>query len=177
MDTWSRGAHNATVAEVLEACGRYAADADGVTITGGEPSEQPEALAAILSGLSEILRPDVDILLYSGKTLDDLAPLLRVLDGQVDALISEPYVEQERQTRPLMGSDNQRLSLLTPLGEARFGLYARQRNSQDDTLDFLSDEEGRIWLAGIPRRGDLERLREIVAEDGVRIRTSEQRPR
>ncbi len=173
-DTWSRGRENTTVAEVLAVCVSFGDAVEGITITGGEPSEQPLALAALLQGLSEILPIRPDVLLYSGRTVCELTPLLDRLTGLVDALISEPFVEGETQTRPLMGSDNQQLHLLTPLGERRFRQFQRPRNARDDALDFMADEDGRIWMAGIPRRGDLERLRGLVADDGVWIQTSEQ---
>jgi anaerobic ribonucleoside-triphosphate reductase activating protein len=174
-DTWSRATENATVAEVLAICASFGEAVEGVTITGGEPSEQPAALAALLQGLSEILPTHSDVLLYSGRTFDELIPLLNQLVGLVDALISEPFVEDESQTRPLMGSDNQQLHLLTRLGVSRFRQYLRPRDARDDALDFMADDKGRIWMAGIPRRGDMERLRGLVADEGVWIQTSEQR--
>jgi anaerobic ribonucleoside-triphosphate reductase activating protein len=174
-DTWARVTANATVADVLAICASFGDAAEGVTITGGEPSEQPAALVALLQGLSEILPTEADILLYSGRSVDELTPLVNQLAGLVDALISEPFIEHENQTRPLMGSDNQQLHLLTPLGERRFRPYWRLRDARDDALDFMADDEGRIWMAGIPRRGDMERLRGLVADEGVWIRTSEQR--
>jgi len=175
MDTWGHAAANTTVLDVIEHCSRVGDSAEGVTISGGEPSEQPEALAALLEGLAVALRPETDVLLYSGRTVEELEPLLARLTGLVDALISEPYVASELQTRPLMGSDNQRLHLLTPLGKTRFDAYLRTRDERDDALDFLSDEEGQIWLAGIPRRNEMERLRNLLATEGVQIWTSEQR--
>lgn len=175
MDTWGHAAANTTVPDVIEHCSRLGDSAEGVTISGGEPSEQPEALAALLEGLAVALRPETDVLLYSGRTVEELEPLLARLTGLVDALISEPYVASELQTRPLMGSDNQRLHLLTPLGKTRFDAYLRTRDERDDALDFLSDEEGQIWLAGIPRRNEMERLRNLLATEGVQIWTSEQR--
>lgn len=174
-DTWAPSRENTTVAEVLRVCASFGELVDGVTITGGEPTEQPVALAALLQGLSEILPTNADVLLYSGRTFSELTPFLSDLAGLVDALISEPYVESEEQTRPLMGSDNQQLHLLTSLGEARFREYLRPRDETDHFLDFMADEEGRIWMAGIPRRGDMERLRGLLAEEGIWIQTSEQK--
>ena len=177
MDTWGHAVANTTVNEVVEHCSNLAESVEGVTITGGEPSEQPLALAALLQGLADVLRPETDVMLYSGRPLDELSHFLDRLPGLVDALISEPYVSSEPQTRPLMGSDNQRLHLLTPLGKRRFESYLRPRDERDDALDFLSDDEGQFWLVGIPRRGDLDRLRDFAATEGVKIWTSEHRPK
>ncbi len=76
--------------------------------------------------------------------------MLNQLTGLVDALISEPFVVCESQTRPLLGSDNQQLHLLTPLGKKRFRPYLRPRDTRDDALDFMADDEGLMWMAGIP---------------------------
>lgn len=91
----------------------------------------------------------------------------------MDAVIAEPYIEAESQTRPLVGSDNQRLFMLTRLGEVRFLPYVRPRDARDDGLDLMDDEAGRFWMAGIPRRGDMERLRRTLAMQGTIIQTSE----
>jgi anaerobic ribonucleoside-triphosphate reductase activating protein len=174
-DTWARVPENATVAEVLAICGSFGEAVEGVTITGGEPFEQPAALAVLLQGLSETLPTEADVLVYSGRTFGELTLFLNELAGLVDALISEPFIEHEVQTRPLMGSDNQQIHLLTPLGERRFRAYLRPRDRRDDALDVTAGDDGRIWMAGIPRRGDIERLRALMADEGVWIRTSEQR--
>ena len=81
-------------------------------------------------------------------------------------------MERQTQTLALRGSDNQRLTLLSDLGRARLGGYARPRCSEDKTLDILFDAEGIAWLAGIPERGDLYRLRELLQLQGYGIVTS-----
>jgi anaerobic ribonucleoside-triphosphate reductase activating protein len=45
---------------------------DGVTILGGEPFAQPEALARLIDALRTI-QPDVHILCYSGYTYESLS--------------------------------------------------------------------------------------------------------
>ena len=172
-DTWARKPANTTVSEVLEICSKYRRDADGLTITGGEPLEQSAGLLALLSGFRRFLSPVADVLVYSGRTSDEVLPLFSSWPGLVDAVITEHYIESEPQTRPLVGSDNQRLFMLTRLGEERFLPYVRPRDAQDDSLDFMADEAGGFWMAGIPRRGDMERLRQALAIQGTQITTSQ----
>ena len=172
-DTWARKPANTTVSEVLEICSEHRRDADGLTITGGEPLEQSAGLLALLSGFRRLLGPGADVLVYSGRTSEEVLPLLSSWTGLVDAVIAEPYIEAESQTRPLVGSDNQRLFMLTRLGEVRFLPYVRPRDARDDGLDLMDDEAGRFWMAGIPRRGDMERLRRTLAMQGTIIQTSE----
>jgi anaerobic ribonucleoside-triphosphate reductase activating protein len=176
-DTWPARPSTTTVNQVLAAFVEFQGRVDGVTITGGEPFEQVVALEALLRGIRANLGDQVDVLVYSGKPLAEVAPYLAEWSGLVDAVITEPYHHQESQTRPLMGSDNQHLELLTKKGQDRFAGFLRPRDATDDRLDFVSGEDGHIWMAGIPRRGDLERLADLLAVDGTVLTTSSQRIR
>ena len=173
-DTWHQKDDRVVVSELLSAVSDYALRADGVTISGGEPFDQPEALGELLLGLPLVLKPGSDVLVYSGLAFGSLEPWLAAWDGFVDAVISEPFEAAAPQTRPLMGSDNQILHILTPLGRERFEQYQRPRDSRDDRLDLMVDQAGTAWMAGIPRRGDLERLRMLLAADGTVVDTTEQ---
>lgn len=172
-DTWSATTERISVVELLSTISVYAHAADGVTISGGEPFEQPEALGDLLHGLSATLRPNTDVLVYSGLPFASLTPWLEQWQGLVDAVISEPFDVSAPQTRPLMGSDNQQLHVLTDLGRERFAPFHRPRDRQDDKLDVMVDEDGTAWIAGIPRRGDMERLQALLAAQGTVSRTTE----
>ena len=74
QDTWARDAgRDMPLAQLLSWCRQAAADGfDGVTITGGEPFDQPAALSALLSGLHRWRTQaglDFDLLCYSGYPL------------------------------------------------------------------------------------------------------------
>jgi anaerobic ribonucleoside-triphosphate reductase activating protein len=172
-DTWPDKALGIPVVDVLSAISAYAPEADGVTISGGEPFEQPEALGDLLNGLSVMLQPGTDVLVYSGLPFASLTPWLEQWRGLVDAVISEPFDAMAPQTRPLMGSDNQQFHALTDLGRERFAQFQRPRDQRDDQLDVMVDEDGTAWMAGIPRRGDLERLQSLLAARGTATRTTE----
>ena len=77
QDTWPKDATKTiAVRDLVAWCKRTAGDAlDGVTISGGEPFEQPDGLRALLSGLRawrESAHLDFDILCYSGYPLATL---------------------------------------------------------------------------------------------------------
>ncbi|MNN73554.1 hypothetical protein D3C81_1896810 [compost metagenome] len=114
----------------------------------------------------------VDILVYSGYSLEHLDDQLRQASGLIDALISDPYDEAISQTMALRGSDNQRLNLLTPLGRARLGDFERLLMTTDKALDLMFDETGSVWMAGIPRRGDLLRLHDLLQDQGHQLQIS-----
>lgn len=69
-DTWATGRGETTLKSLMALLAPWFASADGITVTGGEPFEQPSALEALLSAAREHLNGD--ILVYSGipgKTL------------------------------------------------------------------------------------------------------------
>ncbi len=92
---------------------------DGVTISGGEPFDQAEALAAFVHTL-RVQRPAWTILVYSGYTLEEIRgdDVRTALLGVIDVLIDGSYRHDIPRVHPLTGSGNQRVHCLTPVGEA-----------------------------------------------------------
>lgn len=169
-DTWGPGHRRLSLEQLLEQITPWLHEAEGITISGGEPFDQFDALQSLLEGLRRL--SELDILVYSGYSLEQLAEPLFQTKGLIDALISDPYIEALGQTMALRGSDNQRLNLLTPLGRARLGRYERLLEPADKALDLMFDESGSVWMAGIPRRGDLLRLRDLLHEQGHHLEIS-----
>ena len=87
--------------------------------------------------------------------------------------MSDPFDRDAPQTKPLRGSDNQRLFCLTPLGESLFSSYERCIVDTDKQLVVMFDEDGTVWLAGIPRKGDITRLAALLAAQGHSFQTTE----
>jgi len=169
-DTWGPGRTVVDVTTLLEQVAPWLDQADGITISGGEPFDQFDALLQMLVGLRQ--RTAADILVYSGHPLETLQPMLDQARDLIDALISDPYLEQADQSLALRGSDNQRLTLLTALGRSRLASLERARTPADKALDLMFDATGTVWMAGIPRRGDLLRLRELLRAQGHQVQTS-----
>ncbi|WP_460078993.1 4Fe-4S single cluster domain-containing protein [Pseudomonas sp. H3_H05] len=169
-DTWGPGHRRLSLEQLLEQITPWLHEAEGITISGGEPFDQFDALRSLLEGLRRL--SELDILVYSGYSLEQLDEPLLQTKGLIDALISDPYIEALSQTMALRGSDNQRLSLLTPLGRARLGHYERPLEPTDKALDLMFDESGSVWMAGIPRRDDLLRLRDLLHEQGHHLQIS-----
>ena len=170
MDTWATGRHETTVDALLQSITPWLMQADGITISGGEPFDQPDALRELLVGLRA--RSATDVLVYSGHALEHLD--LEHFDGLIDALISDPFRIGQPQTLTLRGSDNQRLTCFTPLGHARFGRLKHKLASGERTLDIMFDDpDGQVFLAGIPERGDLRRLAALLEGQGHIISTTE----
>ncbi|HUF61054.1 MAG TPA: 4Fe-4S single cluster domain-containing protein [Verrucomicrobiales bacterium] len=165
-DTWAHGQGETTVAEVMKTLSPWLAEADGVTISGGEPFEQVEALKALLIALRKEIGGSRDVLVYSGQPWGKISLRVSAWPGLADALISDPFLRSASQTLVWRGSDNQRLHLLTELGRERYSAWLHVlRETLPKALD-VCYEGDTIWMAGIPDAGSLALIRRALAEAG-----------
>lgn len=167
-DTWERKAESVTVDVIIQQIQPWFAFADGITISGGEPFEQPEALYALLIALRQQFTGDIFI--YSGYHWNEIAPQVAKMSGLIDALMSGRYQVETTQSLMLRGSDNQQLHCLTAMGYVRFSAFDRHVTEEDKVLDLSMDNQGRIYLTGIPQKGDMARLREVLAQQDVQLK-------
>jgi len=173
LDTWKPDRSKAIeVDELLAWCRRASGGApEGITISGGEPFDQPRPLMQLLQGLARwrnsVPQP-FDILCYSGYRLEKLRKDHAGHLERIDALICDPYVEALATERWWRGSDNQRLVRLSPLGESRYAHYVDAPVEGPKRFQVVADGK-RIWFVGIPHRGDLERIEAACAERGVAL--------
>lgn len=172
VDTWAAGHGRTTLKAVLEALEQWLPEADGITISGGEPFEQPEALEGLLRRLRPVVKPDCDFLVYSGYPWEKLESQVLGWPGLIDGLISDPFAAEAAQTLALRGSDNQRMHLLTPLGHSRLGEWRQApRSALPQALDVFF-QDGEVWMAGIPEAGSMEAIKARLAEAGFTATTS-----
>lgn len=172
-DTWAKKSPDIDVTELLDRIRPWLHECDGITISGGEPFEQPEALEQLLHAIRQL--SGANILAFSGLPLEKLASLDIVKRGLVDCLVSDPFDVSLGQTKYLRGSDNQRMTCLTDLGLEVFGDLDRYATDADRRLDVMFDADGQVWLAGIPSRGDMTRLQLILESQGTYVKTTEAR--
>ena len=164
-DTWEHGVGQTSTAKVMEQIRTWAGDADGVTITGGEPFDQPEALIELVKSIK---RESIgNLFVYSGYRKGEIQETLDRIGGEIDALMTEPFEYETADTLPLRGSDNQKLHLLTPIGHRHFSSY--DSPTKETALDAMFDEDGTVWFCGIPMRNDLERLSALLESRGHKI--------
>lgn len=176
-DTWTPDPRRlVAVEDVVAWCDAHdPAGIDGVTITGGEPSEQPAGLTELVAALADRRsRHGWDLLCYTGveevEFADRCPGAYRLLDG----LVTGPYRAEQPTALLWRGSANQRLVALSALGHRRYGPHL---NAVADRprLQVEVAEDG-IRMIGIPRRGDLARLTRALAAAGVHLEDVSWRP-
>jgi anaerobic ribonucleoside-triphosphate reductase activating protein len=93
---------------------------DGVTILGGEPFDQPESVAELVSRLK---RHGLHVTIYSGYTLEQLIqrklPAIDYILTHIDLLIDGPFISEMRDgAGEYRGSRNQRM-----IGDAQLQMF------------------------------------------------------
>ena len=170
IDTWAEKRHRTTVGNVVESVSSWLSQAEGVTISGGEPFDQPDALRELLTSLRAGFSGD--ILVYTGYPFESLA--LQPFEGIIDVLITDPFLVDRPQTLALRGSDNQRFHYLTQLGRQRFEQFDRPVAPGEQALEVMFDGPNEeIFFAGVPARGDFRRLTALLEDQGHAIHTTE----
>ncbi len=104
---------------------------EGLSLSGGEPLQQPEGSLALLDAARAL---GLSTLAFSGYSIDEIRaqPLGAQILDRLDVLIDGRYVASERLATGLRGSANQRIQLLssrytladveaTPVAEIRIG--------------------------------------------------------
>ena len=85
---------------------------EGITLSGGEPFEQPDAALALVSAVRA--RTGLSILIFSGYTIEEIRELPRgpAILALIDVLVDGRYEARQRLGRGLRGSANQRIHWL-----------------------------------------------------------------
>ncbi len=166
-DTWDRlGGRAVRVARLAALWRRAVAEgADGLTISGGEPLDQADAVTALLRRV----RTDStrDVLVYTGYDMSQARTRGDGVLALADAVITGRY-EITQPTRLIWrGSANQRLTPLTELGRKRYGPYAGHEPGEPP-LQIGFDSAG-LWLIGVPRTGDLRRVEHRLRDRGIEL--------
>lgn len=173
-DTWEPGADRISVDALTEQLAAWAPYANGLTISGGEPLDQLEALEGLLSLWSHI--SGTDVLLFTGHPWAAVSAWVGSKAGLIDCVVAGPYDRGAGDTLALRGSDNQTLHILTDRA-AKFRDFDRTATADDRRLDVMFDEAGAAWFAGIPAKGAFRKLRRMLADQGDVLVTSDQRAR
>lgn len=138
-------------------------EVDGITITGGEPFDQAEALAALVRNMRPLTE---DILVYTGYTLEALRArqddATNALLSGIAVLIDGEYRAALNDGAPLRGSSNQRIHMLNTQFDPKYEKYLQHENQiQNFTLN------NGIVSVGIHRPDYETRLKAAAREKGL----------
>jgi anaerobic ribonucleoside-triphosphate reductase activating protein len=169
-DTWAPARNKTTVQALLDKIGPCLGEADGVTVSGGEPFDQSDALVELLKGLREA--GSLPVIVYSGFPFELLRDQHAQALSTLDLLISEPFDARQAARTALCGSTNQRVICMTERGSALWKQAEAEWRERGSKIDLIAEPDGSVWLAGVPGPGDLERLGRRLGAAGIRALTS-----
>ena len=127
---------------------------DGLTISGGEPFDQPEALLELLRKTRVLGMRDV--LIYSGYSAEFLLERYPELAGLASALVDGRFELGSTTDSIWKGSENQRLTLFDDDLSPRYEAWTQ---GQKRKLQLVGGGGRRKLLIGIPRQEDVPRLK------------------
>ena len=150
------------LAEVIAAAG-----GDGLTVSGGEPFQQPEGLEALLGAVRQRTDPRAyDIFCFSGHRIEHLQRGQQGAIDHLDALVDGRFRQDLPTNLPLRGSSNQRLHRLTLLGIDRYRWA--DDPAQRPALQLVFDGDG-AELIGVPDPGQMDAIEHRLSEVGIEL--------
>lgn len=170
-DTWDADPDKAwSIDALVNWCKEVSAgQLDGITITGGEPFDQPRPLKLLLKQFRQWQESEsgvFDVLLYSGFPRRRLERKFPAHLELVDAYIPEPFVGGRVADQGLYGSTNQSVVLVARSKVIQERYSAWQCKGRPKQFQVEADDR-HIWFIGIPRKNDLARLERECNDRGL----------
>lgn len=135
---------------------------EGITISGGEPFLQANALFNLIKKIKE--QRDIGVIIYSGFTLDELKQddEMSLLLTEIDILIDGKYIKELDDNRAYVGSSNQRIHFLSSryidIGKEYY--CAKKRRAE------IKLTESQAILIGVPSHNVLKTWQDIKEKSG-----------
>lgn len=135
---------------------------EGITISGGEPFLQSNALLSMIRKIKE--QRDIGIVVYSGFTLDELKQdeEMSLLLPEVDILIDGRYIKELDDNRAYVGSSNQIIHYLTP----RYTDIGKEYYSANKRRAEIKLTGTQAILIGVPSHNVLRTWQDIKEKSG-----------
>jgi anaerobic ribonucleoside-triphosphate reductase activating protein len=121
---------------------------EGVTLSGGEPMLQAEALSTLIDHIKEVR--NLGVMCYTGYRLEYLKSqgnnAQKLLLTKIDLLVDGIYQENLQDDLLWRGSNNQRLLLLSD----RYRDFLQSQSDRSAGLEFFLNETGEVGFSGVP---------------------------
>lgn len=130
---------------------------EGVTITGGEPLQQCEALNELLDGILMITE---DVLLYTGYRMEELDDAQRAVCLKASVIIDGAYIQEQNRGHPLKGSENQNIYYRDDIYRQYYEEYVEKVMNTRITQTFRIS--GGVVVPGIHEAGFMGKYRERI---------------
>ena len=136
------GGHHRSVEALVDDIAAGGPDVTGITVSGGEPFQQPLALERLLEGVRA--RTGLSVIVFSGYRLEEIEAMERgcPILSHVDVLIAGRYVPTRHSGKGLLGSTNQALHFLT-------GHYGLGEFTEVPQAEIEIDAIGRVTITGV----------------------------
>ena len=144
------------------------ADAEGITISGGEPFLQAGEIAAMLDRIKTVR--NYGVIIYTGFLREELEKnrntgVQRLLK-HADILIDGHYMQELDDGKPYRGSSNQTIHLVTERYRPVFEDYYNGTDKRNIEIDIEKDN---VYMVGVPSRNGIEVWRQFKKKaDGNR---------
>ncbi len=127
---------------------------EGITILGGEPLQQAEAVLELIEGTRCM---GLTVMLYTGHEPEEFDAAMRACYESSDIAITGRYVEALRDPGLLWrGSSNQSI-------ESPTGVYSDLDPEEAREVEVIIDHEtGQVTLTGYPDEGLLEQMTDLL---------------
>jgi len=143
------GGYEAEIADLAEAIINNS-NIEGITISGGEPFLQSEALLDLVRRIK--LKKDIGVIIYTGNDFEEIKE--NKLTELCDIIIDGKYIDDLNDGLSLRGSSNQNVCLITE----RYAKEAKELYGIQGRKIELHFMDGKTTMIGIPDKKSLEAL-------------------
>ena len=124
-----------------------------ITISGGEPFDQPVALEYILKKLKS--EGFEDILVYTGYEFEEIKEKYKDIIKYIDVLISGRFIEGLESQYIWKGSENQKMYIFNKKLEKIYNEYRKMKKNKELQIVEKNDD---IYILGIPYQKDIKEI-------------------
>lgn len=143
---------------IIDLCEEY----DGITISGGEPFQQYEALITFIHLIKK--NTSLGIYCFTGYELDEINKLYpdKLYLKYIDKLVTGRYIGEKHSDDNIKGSSNQKLYNF--INEKPIEI---KENRTVNKLGLYVGLDGQIQMTAIPKKNEISKIESELKEKGI----------